>query len=109
VILPAAKSAAIAGEKKTHRLAIHIDQNDAEVMKLALNNARNVYDLYKERGEEVAIELVTYSQGLHMLREDTSPVKEKSGSCARPSAKSPSRPATIRRPEWKSGKESRCR
>jgi uncharacterized protein len=76
VILPAAKSAAIAGEKRTHRLAMHIDQNDAEVMKLALNNARNVYNLYKERGEEVAIELVTYSQGLHMLREDTSPVKE---------------------------------
>jgi hypothetical protein len=76
VILPAARSAAIAGEKRAHRLAMHIDQNDAEVMKLALNNARNAHDLYTEWGEKVAIEIVAYSQGFHMLREDTSPVKE---------------------------------
>ncbi len=69
------RRAAAAGEKKAHRLALHVDQNDADVMKLALNNARNAYDLYKERGEEVAIEIVAYSQGLHMLRDDTSPVK----------------------------------
>ncbi len=45
-------------------------------MKLSLNNARNAYDLYKQRGEEVAIEIVAYSEGLHMLRDDTSPVKD---------------------------------
>jgi intracellular sulfur oxidation DsrE/DsrF family protein len=27
-------------------------------------------------GEDTAIEIVCYSQGLHMLRDDTSPVKE---------------------------------
>ena len=70
------RTAGAAGEKKTHRLALHVDQNDPDVMKLALNNARNVYDLYKERGEEVAIEIIAYGQGLHMLRDDTSPVKE---------------------------------
>ena len=69
------RRAAAAGEKKAHRLALHVDQNDPDVMKLALNNARNAYDLYTERGEEVAIEIVAYSQGLHMLRDDTSPVK----------------------------------
>jgi len=72
----ASRKADAAGEKKAHRLALHVDRNDADVMKLAFNNARNTYDLYKERGEEVAIEIVTYSQGLHMLRDDTSPVKE---------------------------------
>jgi intracellular sulfur oxidation DsrE/DsrF family protein len=41
-----------------------------------LNNARNAHELYQERGEEVAIEIVAYSQGLHMLRDDTSPVKQ---------------------------------
>ena len=70
------RKAAAAGEKKMHRLALHVDQNDADVMKLALNNARNANDLFKERGEEIAIEIVAYSQGLHMLREDTSPVKD---------------------------------
>jgi intracellular sulfur oxidation DsrE/DsrF family protein len=63
------------GEKKLHRLAIHVDQNDVDVMKLALNNTRNANELYKELGDELAVEIVCYSQGLHMLRDDTSPVK----------------------------------
>src|ERR1700730_2789432 len=71
------KAAAAEGDKKTHRLAIHVDQNDVDVMKLALNNTRNANELYKERGEELAVEIVCYSQGLHMLRDDTSPVKTK--------------------------------
>ena len=70
------KAAAAEGGRKAHKLAIHVDQNDADVMKLALNNAGNAHELYKEWGEEVAIEIVAYSQGFHMLREDTSPVKE---------------------------------
>ena len=70
------RTAAAATEKKQHKLAIHVDQNDPAVMRLALNNARNAYELYASMGEEVAIEIVAYSQGLHMLRDDTSPVKE---------------------------------
>jgi uncharacterized protein len=46
-------------------------------MDLALNNAKNVLEYYKEKGETVAIEIVTYGPGLHMLRTDTSPVKER--------------------------------
>lgn len=68
-------AAAAEEEKKTHRLAIHVDQNDADVMKLALNNTRNAFELYQELGHELAVEIVCYSQGLHMLRDDTSPVK----------------------------------
>ena len=64
-------------KRKVHRLAIHVDQKDPAVMNLALNNTRNVYEHYKELGEEVAVEIVAYHQGLHMLREDTSPVKDK--------------------------------
>ena len=64
-------------ETKLHRVAIHVDQKDPAVMNLALNNAMNVYEYFHERGEEVEIEIVAYSQGLHMLREDTSPVKDK--------------------------------
>jgi intracellular sulfur oxidation DsrE/DsrF family protein len=60
-----------------HKVAIQVNQNDKAVMDLALNNAKNVLDYYKEKGETVAIEIVTYGPGLHMLRADTSPVRER--------------------------------
>ena len=46
-------------------------------MNLALNNARNVVEHYKSQGEDVAVEIVTFGPGLHMLRDDTSPVKQR--------------------------------
>jgi intracellular sulfur oxidation DsrE/DsrF family protein len=70
------RKAAAAPEKKQHKLAIHVDQNDPAVMRLALGNARNTQELYAAAGENVAIEIVCYSQGLHMVRDDTSPVKD---------------------------------
>jgi intracellular sulfur oxidation DsrE/DsrF family protein len=62
---------------KPHRIVIQVDQNDPEIMNLALNNARNLLDYYRDKHEDVAIELVAYGPGLHMLREDTSPVKDR--------------------------------
>lgn len=58
-----------------HRVAIHVDQNDSAVMNLALNNAVNVVQHYSAAREEVEVEIVAYGPGLHMLRDDTSPVK----------------------------------
>jgi uncharacterized protein len=69
-------SPALAGEAK-HRLAIHVDQNDAQVMNLALNNATNVIEYYRARNEDVDVDIVTYGPGLHMLRTDTSPVRDR--------------------------------
>ncbi len=63
--------------KTTHKLAIQVAENNPQLMNLALNNARNVVDYYKAKGEEVAIEIVTFGPGLHMLRDDTSPVKQR--------------------------------
>ena len=62
---------------KTHKLAIQVAENNPQLMNLALNNARNVVEYYKSKGEEVAIEIVTFGPGLHMLRDDTSPVKQR--------------------------------
>ena len=62
---------------KPHRIAIHVDQNDAAVMNLALNNATNVIQYYREKGEVVDVDVVTYGPGLHMLRADTSPVQDR--------------------------------
>src|SRR5215469_9204416 len=70
------RKTAAATERKQHKLAIHVDQNDPAVMRLALGNSRNAHELYASMGEDVAIEIVCYGQGLHMLRDDTSPVKE---------------------------------
>lgn len=64
-------------QSAAHKVAIHIDDNDAKVMNLALNNAKNVLDHYRRKGETVRIEIVTYGPGLHMLRADTSPVKQR--------------------------------
>jgi uncharacterized protein len=63
--------------KKPHRIVIQVDQNDPDVMNLALNNARNVLEFYRDRHEDVDVEVVAYGPGLHMLRDDTSPVKDR--------------------------------
>ena len=63
--------------RSVHKLAIQVAENNPQLMNLALNNARNVVEYYKSKGEEVAIEIVTFGPGLHMLRDDTSPVKQR--------------------------------
>ena len=69
-------SRASCGDAK-HRLAIHVDQNDPQVMNLALNNATNVIEYYRAKNEDVDVDIVTYGPGLHMFRADTSPVKDR--------------------------------
>ena len=66
-----------AAEGKAHRIAIQIDQNDPQVMNLVLNNATNVIEYYRGNNEDVDVEIVAYGPGLHMLRADTSPVKDR--------------------------------
>jgi intracellular sulfur oxidation DsrE/DsrF family protein len=66
-----------AAPAKIHKVAIQVNQNEKGVMDLALNNAKNVIDYYKSKKEEVTVEIVTYGPGLHMLRADTSPVKDR--------------------------------
>lgn len=64
-----------AADTKVHHIAIQVSVNDPAVMNLALNNAVNVAQDYSASGGEVEIEIVAYGPGLHMLRDDTSPVK----------------------------------
>jgi intracellular sulfur oxidation DsrE/DsrF family protein len=64
-----------AANNKLHRLILQVNTNDPAMMNLALNNATNVAQYYKDLGEKVTIEVVTFGPGLHMLRDDTSPVK----------------------------------
>ena len=68
---------ALAADTKPHRVAIQVNQNDPQVMNLALNNATNVLEYYRGKNEDVEIDIVTYGPGLHMLRSDTSPVQDR--------------------------------
>jgi len=63
--------------RKIHRLAIQVSEKDPAAMTLALNNAVNAARHFTEKGQEIEIEIVAYGPGLHMLREDTSPVKDR--------------------------------
>jgi intracellular sulfur oxidation DsrE/DsrF family protein len=70
-------SGSLATDGKSHRVSIQVDQNDPQVMNLALNNATNVIEYYRGKNEGVDVDIVTYGPGLHMLRDDTSPVKDR--------------------------------
>ena len=69
-----------AGE--THKLALQVSDNDPEKMNAALNVAANVSKHYSQQGDDVEVQIVAFNAGLHMLRDDTSPVKERLGSFA---------------------------
>src|SRR3954465_10265166 len=70
------------GAQTAHRLILQVNTNDAAAMNLALNNAANVDQYYSDRSEPVEIEIITFGPGLHMLRDDTSPVKDRIKSLA---------------------------
>lgn len=56
------------------RLAIQVSDNLDGTMTKALNVAANFARMQSEAGNLYEIEIVTFNAGLHMLREDTSPV-----------------------------------
>ena len=70
-------STTFAADGKPHRVSIQVDQNDPQIMNLALNNATNVIEHYRARNEDIEVDIVTYGPGLHMLRTDTSPVQDR--------------------------------
>jgi uncharacterized protein len=77
ILLSMAFASSAFAEGKPHRLALHVDQNDAAVINLALNNVTNVIEYYRAKGESVEVDLVAYGPGLNMLRTDKSTVQER--------------------------------
>ena len=57
-----------------HKLALQISDNNPQKMNTVLNVAANVVRYYESQGETVEVRIVAFNAGLHMLREDTSPV-----------------------------------
>ncbi|GAB4376806.1 MAG: hypothetical protein Kow00114_40720 [Kiloniellaceae bacterium] len=62
---------------RLHKVAVHVDDNDPQRINMALNNVQNLKAFYDSAGQQVEIEVVAYGPGLHMLRSDTSPVKDR--------------------------------
>jgi uncharacterized protein len=86
-----AVSAVHAQGAKPHRIVIQVDKNDLEVMNLALNNAQNVVQYYRDKHEDANVEIVAYGPGLNMLRDDKSPVKDRIAHIASAEATFPSK------------------
>ena len=74
--MPAAIAAA-QDKAPAQKVVVQVSENDPKTMNLALNNVQNLIAYYKEKGETVQVEIVSFGPGLHMLREDTSPVKDR--------------------------------
>jgi intracellular sulfur oxidation DsrE/DsrF family protein len=64
-------------EGETHYVAFHVDENDPQVMNMALNNVKNVTNYYESQGDTVVVELVAYGPGLNMFVVDRSPVADR--------------------------------
>lgn len=64
-------------EGQAHHVAIHVDENDPQVMNMALNNAQNVSNYYASVGDTVTIEMVAYGPGLTMFIPGKSPVEQR--------------------------------
>jgi len=69
--------AAVDAAGDVQKLALQISDNDKQKMNAVLNVAANVSRHYSAQGDEVQIEIVAFNAGLHMLRSDTSPVRDR--------------------------------
>ncbi len=76
-LIASAFSTAAFGEGVNHRVAVHIDQNDPQLMNMALNNVENLTSYYDEQGDTVIVEVVAYGPGLNMLIAGKSPVADR--------------------------------
>jgi intracellular sulfur oxidation DsrE/DsrF family protein len=72
-----ALATAALAEGKTHKIAVHVNQNDPAVMNIALNNIQNVTSYYEKKGDKVIVELVAYGPGLNMFVSGKSPVADR--------------------------------
>ncbi|XIA65329.1 DsrE family protein [Bradyrhizobium sp. TZ2] len=69
---PQAKAASVG----MHRLVLPINSDDPTTMRALISTSLNLPKYYQERNEAFTIEVVAYNTGVHMLRADTSPVKD---------------------------------
>jgi len=59
------------------KVVMHVNFAEKDRLGFVLNNIENILDYYREKDKAVAIRVVCHGPGLHLLRSDTSPVKER--------------------------------
>lgn len=64
-------------DHEDRKVALHVNFDDPERLNYVLNNAENIYQYYRQQGKKIEIRIIAHGPGLHMLRQDTSPVKER--------------------------------
>ena len=64
-------------DNEDRRIALHVNSDDPASLNYVLNNAENIYQYYKSKAKPLEIRIVAHGPGLHLLREDSSPVKER--------------------------------
>jgi|HubBroStandDraft_1064217.scaffolds.fasta_scaffold86684_2 intracellular sulfur oxidation DsrE/DsrF family protein len=71
-----ALASTVQAQDARHRLLIHVNSADQDVMVEALHNAANAIDTIRKQGGSVAVEIVANGHGTAMFIEGLSPVKD---------------------------------
>jgi len=64
-------------DDSARQIVMHVNFRDDERYGFVLNNVENICDYYRERGNALELRVVCHGPGLHLLRSDTSPVRER--------------------------------
>lgn len=67
----------MAAGQRERKIVMHVNFNDAERYGFVLNNVENICDYYRDRASRLDLRVVCHGPGLHLLRADTSPVRER--------------------------------
>lgn len=66
-----------ARDDEPRKIVMHVNFAGPERLNFVLNNVENIRDYYRGKNNDVEIRVVCHGPGLHMLRVDTSPVKDR--------------------------------
>lgn len=68
---------ASAADAPKHRIVFQVDSADPALMNLTLNNVTNLITYYRDKHEDVSVDIVAFGPGLNMYRADKSPVTDR--------------------------------
>jgi len=64
-------------DDEPRQIILHVNYQDTPSYNFVLNNVENLFEYYQGRETDIEIRVITHGLGLHLLRQDTSPVQER--------------------------------
>ena len=64
-------------DNEPRRIVLHVNFAEGERLNYVLNNVENIVEYYSNLARDMEIRVVCHGPGLHMLRVDSSPVKDR--------------------------------